>query len=100
MSSIKERIPVMAEPGAFRVEVTILNQVNGTQSKVTVSVGITIAQLVVKLIKALGLPAEDLDGTLMHYDLTLENAGQSQWLNESLTLAEAGIQEGAVLRIT
>jgi hypothetical protein len=52
------------------------------------------------LVKQLKMPLEGPGGAPMKYDLTLEAGEGRVRLKEDETLAEAGVQNGGVLRIT
>jgi hypothetical protein len=83
-----------------RARVAIVDQTKGTKYTVLLPTNAKTEQVLPQLVKQLNMPLEGPGGAPMQYDLTLEAGGGRVRLKEDETLAEAGVQDGAVLRIT
>ena len=82
-------------------KVAIIDQNSGKKYHVQLPVNIKTAQVLPTLLKALKLPTEGAGGERMQYDMTLETGdGGKVRLEEDAILAEAGVVDGAVIRIT
>ncbi len=85
-----------------RIRVAIIDQVRGTKTHAVLPSGVQLSQLMPALVQQMNLPLDRPGGGgRQEYYLTRENeaGGQGERLGENQTLAQAGIQDGAVLRI-
>ena len=88
--------------GNERIRVSIIDQVRGTKTQVVLPSNARVSRLVPALVQQMGLPLDrEGGGGRQEYYLVRENqqGGQGERLQEDQTLAQAGIGEGAVLRI-
>jgi hypothetical protein len=83
-----------------RARVSIIDQTKGTKYTVLLPTDAKTGQVLPQLIKQLKMPPEGPGGAPVRYDLTLEAGGGLVRLEDDQTLAEAGVQNGAILRLT
>jgi uncharacterized ubiquitin-like protein YukD len=79
-----------------RARVTMLDHVRGTKTQVEVPDNVPMNRLIPALVSRLGLPTEQ-DGQPVTY--RLDNRDSGQRIGDEQTLADAGVQEGAVLAL-
>jgi hypothetical protein len=94
---MKRKDDVMSQ----RARVSVIDHNSGKKYTVQVPTNVTTAQLLPYLVRDLKLPAEGPGGASMNYSLTLETGEDGRVrLDENEILAEVGVQDGAILRIT
>ncbi len=79
-----------------RARVTILDHVRGTKTQVEVPDNVPMNRLIPALVSRLGLPNAQ-EGQPVTY--RLDNRDSGQRIGDEQTLADAGVQEGAVLAL-
>jgi hypothetical protein len=83
-----------------KLRISVIDYRTGTNTQVRVPVNAPINKLLPALVKTLGMPTEGPRGAPQQYYLALEDADHtSQLIGDDETLEEAGVQEGAVLKI-
>jgi hypothetical protein len=82
-----------------KLRISVIDQRTGTKTQVRVPTNAPTNKLIPALVKTLGMPTEGPGGAPQQYYLALEDAERTDQLDEDETLEQAGVQEGAVLRI-
>lgn len=74
------------------ITVTFLDQTGAKSVKAKIAPTVTVAKIIPNIITKMQLPATAPDGTPMSYSLDHKEGGRR--LQETQTLAEAGVKEG------
>ena len=90
----------MTEQAPKKAKVAIIDPTTGTKTHVQLPVNVTVQKLMPHLINALKLRPQGAGGGTQQYDLILETTGEHVRLEEDRTLADQGVVENGVLRIT
>lgn len=79
------------------VRVALVDHLRGTKTQVEIPNDVPVNRLTKALVDHLGLPPSDSSGAPITY--CLDNRETGQRLRETQTLAEAGVEDGAVLAL-
>jgi hypothetical protein len=82
-----------------KARVSIIDQTSGKKWSVILPTNVPVSELRAALVRQLGLTTEGPNGAPLRWDLVLETETVSIWMEEEQTLADVGVQDGAVLRL-
>ena len=83
-----------------KAKVVILDHTGGKKAHVILPTNVSVKKLLPGLTQALKMQMEGEGGQPIRYDLALETGEEAVKLTEDETLAEAAVEDGALLRIT
>jgi hypothetical protein len=83
-----------------RNRVTVIDHRSGKKYNVLLPNNVPLERLRPALIKQLGLTPEGDGGATQDYDLSFETGDGTLRMEDNETLSDAGVQDGAIIRIT